>query len=404
MQKSNHVTRLYDLHSIPLVVLALLLWAGSPASGQSMPSGQANDTKGWQIADMDKFLDTHPEVEEQLRKDPSLIRNDEFVENHPALQQYLHEHPGIREEFNENPKAFMRQEQRYERNEVSDGRNWGGDRDTTRAELANTDRFLDSHPEIAEQLQKDPSLIKNKQFVENHPALEEFLKTHPGAREEFTENPNAFMRGERRFDRHEDERDRDRRTGDRDTTRAELANTDRFLDTHPEIAEQLKKDPSLIKNKEFVEKHPSLQEFLQTHPEVREEARENPNAFVRQERRFDRHEDLRNRDASLHDRNHRDVTTVGDVTNVHHRDNGDVTTFGQFLGGHAAVAQQLSKDPSLANNKEFLANHPDLQDYLKSHPGVKDELVKNPQAAITSATPPATSTPTDSKLEPKHKQ
>jgi hypothetical protein len=163
---------------------------------------------------------------------------------------------------------------------------------------------------------------------------------------------------------------------------------DRFMDSHPEIAEQLQKDPSLIKNKEFVENHPSLHEFLQTHPEVREEARENPNAFMRQERRFDRREDSHNRETSFHDRDR------------------DPASFGQFLGGHAAVAQQLSKDPSLANNKEFLANHPDLQDYLKSHPGVKDDLARNPQAAITSAAPPpATTTPTTNPpSETKHKQ
>jgi phage-related protein len=378
-------------------MLALLLWTGPQARGQNMPS-QDNDTRGWQIANMDKFLDGHPEIEEQLRKDPSLIRNDEFVEKHPALQQYLQQHPGIREEFTENPNAFMRQEQRYERREDSDHRN--GDRDITRGQLSTMDRFMDSHPEIAEQLQKDPSLIKNREFVEKHPALEEFLKTHPGVREEFTENPNAFMRREQRFDRREDERDRrigdrdrdrdDRNMGrDRDLTRGQLANMDGFLDSHPEIAEQLQKDPSLIKNKEFVEKHPALHEFLQTHPEVREEFRENPNAFMRQERRFDQREDSHNREMSLHDRD---------------RDRGDMTSFGQFLGGHTAVAQQLSKDPSLANNKEFLASHPELQDYLKSHPAVKSELAKNPQAAITSATPATNATPATPQPERKHKQ
>ncbi len=182
------------------------------------------------------------------------------------------------------------------------------------------------------------------------------------------------------------------------------------MDSHPEIAEQLRKNPVLINNKDFLEKHPALQEYLQTHPAVREEFKENPNAFMRQERRYDQREDFHNRETSLHD-----------------RDRGDLSSFGQFLGGHTAVAQQLSKDPSLANNKEFLASHPELQDYLKSHPGVQDQLThpgvqdqltKNPQAAITSATPPATTPPavappattpppppaTTPPLEPKRKQ
>ncbi len=408
MHRSNHDTRLHVLHSMASIMLALLFWIGTPASGQSMPSqstpaqttpsqsmpSQDNDTKGWQIADMDKFLDSHPEIEEQLRKDPSLIRNDEFVEKHPALQQYLQEHPGIREEFTENPNAFMRQEQRYERREDSDGRNRNGDRDITREQLATMDRFMDSHPEIAEQLRKDPSLINDKQFVENHPALQEFLQSHPGVREEFSENPNAFMRREERFDRREGDRDdhriagdRDRNlAGDRDVTREELATTDRFLDTHPEIAEQLRKDPSLIKNKEFVENHPALQDFLQTHSEIREEFRENPNAFMRREERFDQREDSRNRTTIFHD-----------------RDRDDLASFGQFLGGHSTLAQQLAKDPSLANNKEFLSNHTELQDYLKAHPEVRQQLATNPQGVISTVTPPP-STVLDPKLQPKPKQ
>src|SRR6266571_3460274 len=146
------------------------------------------------------------------------------------------------------------------------------DNDTTRGEIASFDRFMDSHPEMAEQLRRDPSLVTNDEFVKNHPALQEYLQQHPGVREEITENPNRFMRQEQRFDRREDRRDNDRR--DNDTTRGELASFDRFADSHPEIAEQLRRDPSLVKNEEFVEKHPALQEYLQQHPGVREEVTE----------------------------------------------------------------------------------------------------------------------------------
>src|SRR5215469_18759515 len=36
-----------------------------------------------------------------------------------------------------------------------------GDDDTTRAQLARFDQFLDNHPETAEQLRKNPSLVNN---------------------------------------------------------------------------------------------------------------------------------------------------------------------------------------------------------------------------------------------------
>src|SRR5882757_3520418 len=213
--------------SLILVTLATLFWFTVPATAQtsgSQDSPQDQDTTRAQLAAFDQFFERHPEVAEQLRKDPTLMKNDEFRENHPALREFLQQHPGIREEFAENPGAFMRQEQRFDRHE--DGRD--RDSDTTRAQLGRMDQFLDSHPEIAEQLRKDPGLMKSDEFAKSHPALQEFLQQHPGIRQEVSENPNAFMRQEQRFDRREDGRGRDG-----DTTRAQLSRMDQFLDSHP---------------------------------------------------------------------------------------------------------------------------------------------------------------------------
>ena len=328
---------------------------GAPQNAQPQNMPDRDDVTRRQLANFDSFLDSHPEVAEQLRKDPSLVDNQEFVEKHPQLQQYLQQHPEIREELSQNPNAFMHQEERFDR---------GGDRvphrDVTRSELANMDAFMDSHPEIAEQLRKDPSLVDNKQFVKNHPALQQFLADHVGIREEYKEDPNAFMHREDRFDRREDH------AGDRDVTRSELANMDRFMDSHPEIAEQLRKDPSLVDNKQFVKNHPALQQFLSDHAGVREEYRENPNAFMHDEDRFDRREDS-------YGHGDRDVT------------GRELASFNEFMEGHSHIASELSKTPSLANNQEFLENHPELQDYLKAHPQVHEELSENPQGFLASA-------------------
>ena len=224
--------------------------------------------------------------------------------------------------------------------------------------MARFDQFLDSHREIAEQVRKNPSLLDNREFVQTHPELQTYLQQHPGIREEIKENPNAFMRQEDRFDRREDARNRD-------VNREELARFDSFLDSHREIAEQLRKDPSLVDNHEFVKNHPALQTFLQQHPGVSEELKENPNAFMRQEDRFDRREDRMGmgRDPS-HER---------------------MAKFGEFLGSHSNISDQLSKDPSLVKNEEFMANHPELKEFLKAHPDVQQEMMANPQNFIKSA-------------------
>ena len=155
---------------------------------------------------------------------------------------------------------------------------------------------------------------------------------------------------------------------DNDMTRGELANMDRFLDSHPEIAEQLRKDPSLINNATWVNNHPALEEFLETHPEVREEFRENPAAFMQAEARFDQREGDRDDWSRRRDRD----------------DHGELTSFGKFLGSNSTIAAELAKNPSLANNKEYLANHPELGEYLKAHPAMTQQLAANPQAVMSS--------------------
>ncbi len=64
----------------------------------------------------------------------------------------------------------------------------------THAAAKNADReFFDSHPGVTRELEKDPALIDNQKWVDNHPALHEYLKTHPYVRQEFKEHPDKFM-------------------------------------------------------------------------------------------------------------------------------------------------------------------------------------------------------------------
>jgi hypothetical protein len=226
--------------------------------------------------------------------------------------------------------------------------------DITRREIAEMNQFLDAHPEIAEQLRKDPSLIDNRKWVSDHPGLQEYLQNHPVVAQAFRENPNLFMRDEERYDQRDD------------ISRRDVEEMGHFLNGHPEIAEQLRKDPSLIDNRQWVANHPALQEYLQTHPQVADAFRAHPDAFMRDEDRYDHHDD-------------RIGARVGDE-----RNRGELTSFGQFLGGHSSLAAELSGDPSLANNKEYLATHPELDEYLKTHPAMSQQLAENPQAVMNS--------------------
>jgi hypothetical protein len=322
---------------------------GTPA--QPVTRQDQDDLNRRQLSEFDQFLDRHPEIAEQLRRDPSLIRNQQFVANHPELQQFLQNHPEIQRDLDQHPNAVMHQEERFDRRD--DGRAGNG---IPQGELEAMRQFLNTHPEIAEQLQKNPRLIDNKNFVDDHSDLKQFLAEHPQLRGEFDQHPYAFMRGEDRDDR---------------ASRMQLTDLDQFLDKHPEIAQQLQKDPSLINSRAFVQDHPALQQFLANHPQLTAELQENPNAIMRQEDRYEQHENG-NQGYGRH-------TGDNDVTR------GELASFHEFLENHNNIASELEKNPSLANNSEYLQNHTALQSYLQANPQVSEELHENPQSFIKSS-------------------
>jgi hypothetical protein len=350
------------------------------ASAQNTPALQGDDATRQELANFNQFLDSHPELSDQLRKDPSLVNNDDYVKQHPALQTYLQDHPAVQQQIKSDPNAFMREESRYDRRQDERDR----DRDINRQELARFNQFLDTHRETAQQLRKDPSLVDNEEFVKSHPALQSYLREHPELRAQLKQDPNSFMHQEERYDSREGDRDRG-------INREELARFNQFLDTHRETAEQLRKDPSLVDNQEFVHNHPALQTYLQDHPELRAQIKANPNAFMQQEARYaryDNREDGMNRDATGH---------------------RQAASFGEFLGGHSEISQRLSEDPTLVKNQEYMENHPELQQYLTAHPDVKQELMANPQTFVKSAqqfsttsnTAPGVKTPIPDPAKPK---
>ena len=158
-------------------------------------------------------------------------------------------------------------------------------------------------------------------------------------------------------------RDRDAGGLDRDAYRRDAANFDRFLDGHREIAEQVRKDPSLTDNRDFLRDHPALQSYLQDNPGVRDQLKQNPNSFMRQE-------DAYNRDANMRDR---------DPMHDHMAD------FGGFLHGHSEIQKDLSRDPSVVKDHAYVQNHTELDAYLNAHPDVRAELMANPQSFVHGA-------------------
>ncbi len=78
--------------------------------------------------------------------------------------------------------------------------------------------------------------------------------------------------------------------GRSDTTQKDVKEFDHFLDKHPQVAQELRSDPSKVNDTEYVSNHKELQRWLEKHPQVRDEIRENPSAFMHQENRYEKNE------------------------------------------------------------------------------------------------------------------
>src|ERR1051326_5406024 len=61
----------------------------------------------------------------------------------------------------------------------------------------------------------------------------------------------------------------------------------------------------------------------------------------------------------------------------------ELKTFEKFLDDHQSIAADLKRDPSLIGNQDYLAQHPELQQFLETHPGMLQELAaKNDRCAV----------------------
>ena len=165
--------------------------------------------------------------------------------------------------------------------------------DINRTELNNFNRFLDSHPKVAQELRNNPRLVDDPAYLSKHPDLQKFISVHPRVREELKENPQTFMNREQKFDKNKP---------GTDINHTELGNFDRFLDQHPKVDRELQKNPGLVDDPAYLAKHPELNTFLTSHPHVREELKENPSVFMNREKRLDKKESDRSGRRGMHHR------------------------------------------------------------------------------------------------------
>jgi len=104
----------------------------------------------------------------------------------------------------QNPQAFMNQEDRYDQredatnrgDEFSRGNGNGYDRDRNGDHDAQRrfGQFLGNHSDINDQLSKDPSLCKDDRYMHDHPELQSYLNSNPDVRQKLMADPDNFVK------------------------------------------------------------------------------------------------------------------------------------------------------------------------------------------------------------------
>jgi hypothetical protein len=180
----------------------------------------------------DRFLDQdeNRNFAQQYRGNPNIIHDSREMDQWTGVRELFNDHPDVRD---------------YVYNKVREY-----NQDTRPAEKWN--RELEANPSFADRFRQNPSIVNDSNLENDEPQIAEFMRTNPDVR------PYLDSYASRSSDRND--RDRDYR-GDSDM--------DNFMNNHPNLARQLRENPSLVNNDDFVNNHPGLREYLRNHPDAR---------------------------------------------------------------------------------------------------------------------------------------
>jgi hypothetical protein len=199
----------------------------------------------------------------ELIRHPQLVNSNGFLRDHPDVKSYLDTHPDLRGQISDQAKLASKTSVKFAGAESpaaegSTNKMTGEAIEKSKSdELAKSEdgelaAFLRDHDDVASELRRNPKLAFDQGYLDRHPALSDFLASHPD------------LAGKIKTDFHvlasinvpPDYRDSS-------TNRAgEIAE---FLDHHRDIAGDLSSDPSLTSDPDYLADHPGLAQLLQHH-------------------------------------------------------------------------------------------------------------------------------------------
>jgi hypothetical protein len=125
------------------------------------------------LAAYETLLAQHSSAAQALSADPSLYRSPGFMAAHPEVWSYLNQNPGLYQSLTAKVPAYSPDA--------------GG---------FNLSNYLHYHPDIAQALAANPSIVNNPAYLAQHPNFKGFLQHHPGVAQQLSMRGWNFTRWE----------------------------------------------------------------------------------------------------------------------------------------------------------------------------------------------------------------
>jgi hypothetical protein len=331
----------------------------------AIPGMQADDWNNQatrqEIQDFRQFLDTHTWIANKLRQNPSLANKQDFLNGNPPLPKFLNAHPFVESGLKSDPKGFMRQVEEFTASpQQPTGQDWRRSRRPARStEMRDFRQFLSDHTYLAQQLQNDPALANNPDFLNSNPDFAQFLRSHPFVQRSIRANATEVIRqAQQDYGSAQEPSGGSWNSRNNQANDQEMSDFQQFLADHPWIAGKLRGNPSLANSQDFLNGNPPLPKFLNAHPYVQSQFKADPNGFMQRARDF--------------------ASGAGQTAYSADAHGADIATLHQFMLNHPWIGKKLRDNPKVANDDDFLNNNPELKDFLGAHPYLQQQFKQDP--------------------------
>jgi hypothetical protein len=148
--------------------MAALLLACTVAAAQTpaVPDDAIEQRRA--LRELDRFLDHHPLLEDELRLSPALRTDARFLAANPDLRGFLATLPDLSAALQTYPRYFLYRALLREALAP-----------LKHSEIALLGELLDKEPALERSLIRRPAAIRDAPFLAAHPSLRDFLQAHP---------------------------------------------------------------------------------------------------------------------------------------------------------------------------------------------------------------------------------